>query len=195
MNLEQLIQLDQEITLWVNSFHSPLTDSLWIFLSDTKIWFPAYGVVMGVLIWRLGWKRGVAMILAMILTVVVADQVSHAVRDSVVQRLRPCYTTWMLENGLHWPLPRYSFYGFFSSHASNVFSFAVVSTMALNMDKAHSHRLYIAGVFLWATLVSVSRMMVSAHFFGDVLAGAVFGVAVGLAIGCLFRWIVVKAKL
>ena len=41
----------------------------------------------------------------------------------------------------------------------------------------------------------VSRMMVSAHFFGDVLAGAVFGVAVGLAIGCLFRWGVAKAKL
>lgn len=195
MNLGDLIQLDQQITLWINSFHTPATDNLWIFLSDTKIWFPAYGIVMGVLIWRLGWKRGLVMILAMILTVVVADQVSHAVRDSVVRRLRPCYTTWMLENGLHWPLPRYSFYGFFSSHASNVFSFAVVSTMALNLDKSRSHGLYAGLVFTWATLVAVSRMMVAAHFFGDVLAGSLFGLAVGALIGATARWIVVKAKL
>ena len=195
MNLDSLVAIDQRITLWINSFHTPLTDSFWIFMSDTKIWFPAYGIVMGVLIWRLGWKRGLAMIAAMILTVVVADQASAGIRDGIVQRLRPCYTSWMLENGLHWPLPRYSFYGFFSSHASNVYSFAVVSAMGLQMDKAHSHKAYIWGVFIWATLVAISRMMVSAHFFGDVLAGSLFGLAVGLVIGVVFRWIIVKAKL
>ena len=192
MNLDSVIALDQRITLWLNSFNSPLSDSFWVFMSDTKIWFPAYGVVMGVMIWRLGWKRGLLMILTMILTVVAADQISAGVKDSVM-RLRPCYTTWMLENGLHLPLPRYSLYGFFSSHASNVYSFAVVSLMGLNLDKSRRHCAYGWGVFLWASLVALSRIMVSAHYFGDVLVGTVFGLVIGLVFGLgarfLTRWV------
>ena len=84
MNLDSIIALDQRITLWINSFNSPLSDSFWVFMSDTKIWFPAYGVVMGVMIWRLGWKKGLLMILAMILTVVAADQISAHIKDSVM---------------------------------------------------------------------------------------------------------------
>ena len=179
MSLDPVISLDQRITLWLNSFNSPLSDSFWVFMSDTKIWFPAYGVVMGVMIWRLGWKKGLVMILAMILTVVAADQISSSIKDSVM-RLRPCYTSWMLENGLHLPLPRYSYYGFFSSHASNVYSFAVVSLMGLNLDSEHSHRAYGWGVFIWASLVALSRIMVSAHYLGDVLVGSLFGLVTGL---------------
>ena len=191
MNLDSIIALDQRITLWINSFNSPLSDSFWVFMSDTKIWFPAYGVVMGVMIWRLGWKKGLLMILAMILTVVAADQISAHIKDSVM-RLRPCYNTWMLQHDLHLPLPRYSLYGFFSSHASNVYSFAVVSLMGLNLDKAHKHAAYGWGVFIWASLVALSRIMVSAHFFGDVMVGTVFGLAIGLVFGLVARFLTKK---
>lgn len=184
MSLDPVIALDQRITLWLNSFNSPLTDSFWVFMSDTKVWFPAYAVVMGVMIWRLGWKKGLLMILAMILTLVAADQISDAVKDSVM-RLRPCYNTWMLQNNAHLPLPRYSLFGFFSSHASNVYSFAVVSLMGLKLDKEHSHRAYGWGVFIWASLVALSRIMVSAHFFGDVMVGTVFGLVLGLVFGLI----------
>ena len=62
--MERLIGIDQDITLWLNGFHSPWSDQLWMFLSDVRIWFPMYGVIMGVMIYRLGWKKGLAVILS-----------------------------------------------------------------------------------------------------------------------------------
>ena len=191
--LERLIGIDQDITLWINGFHSEWSDPVWMFLSDVRIWFPAYGVILIMLLYRLGWKKGLVVILSCILTVVLADQISAHVKDSV-GRLRPLYTTALLHDGLHWPLGRYSFYGFFSGHASNAFGFAACSWLGFRLnDRSRDYRIYGWGVFIWAGLVALSRIMMAAHYFGDVLVGALFGLAVGifcaaLSRGVLRRW-------
>ena len=115
MTFGRLIDLDQGITLWLNGFHSAATDPVWMFLSDVRIWFPAYAVVFVMMFCRLGWKKGLIVLLSCILTVVLADQISAHIKDGI-QRLRPLYTTELLQNGLHWPQGRYSFFGFFSGH-------------------------------------------------------------------------------
>ena len=192
--MERLVHIDQEITLWLNGFHSAVTDPLWMFLSDVRIWFPAYAVIFGMMVWKLGWKKGLVVVLSCILTIVLTDQVSAQVKDSV-QRLRPLYTTELLQNGLHWPLGRYSFFGFFSGHASNAFGFAVCSALGFRLnDRNHRYRVYGLCVFLWAVLVSLSRIMLAAHFFGDVLVGALFGTSAGLLLsglarGAIRRWL------
>ena len=56
--MESLIQIDQAITLWINRFHSAPSDQFWMFLSNIRIWFIAYGAIMVVMVRRLGWKRG-----------------------------------------------------------------------------------------------------------------------------------------
>jgi len=178
--LDGLIGWDQDITLWINGFHSAATDPLWMFLSDVRIWFPAYAVILAMMMVRLGWKKGLVVILSCVLTVVLADQISYHIKESV-DRLRPCYTTSLLQQGLHWPLNRYSFYGFFSGHASNAFGFAVCSWLGFRLnDRTARYRAYGWGIFIWAALVSLSRVMMAAHFFGDVLVGTVFGLSVGL---------------
>ena len=48
--LEQLIGIDQDITLWINGLHTAWLESFWIFLSNIPIWFPTYGAIMGVVI-------------------------------------------------------------------------------------------------------------------------------------------------
>lgn len=192
--MERLVHIDQDITLWINSFHSAASDQLWMFLSDVRIWFPAYGIIFGFLIWRLGWKKGLIVILSCILTVVLADQISAHIKDSV-QRLRPMYTTELLQNGLHWPQPRYSFFGFFSGHASNAFGFAVCSFLGFRLnDRTRDYRIYGWVIFIWAALVALSRIMMAAHYFGDILVGTLFGLAVGtfcaaLARGVIRRWL------
>ena len=40
--LDRLIGIDQDITLWINSFHSAWTDPFWMFLSNVRIWFHMY---------------------------------------------------------------------------------------------------------------------------------------------------------
>lgn len=187
--LERLIGLDQDITLWINGFYSPWSDPFWMFLSDVRIWFPAYGVILGMMIYKLGWKRGLVAVLSCVLTVVLADQISAHIKDSV-ERLRPLYTTVLLQNGLHWPLGRYSFFGFFSGHASNAFGFAACSWLGFRNDPSSRYKAYGICVFLWAALVSLSRVMMAAHYFGDVLVGTIFGVAVGTAVALAARAVI-----
>jgi undecaprenyl-diphosphatase len=180
--LDRLIGIDQEITLWINSFHSAWTDSFWIFLSDVKVWFPAYGVILGMMVYRLGWKKGLIVILSCILTVVLADQISYHIKEGI-DRLRPYYTTDLLHRGLHWPYNRSSYFGFFSGHASNAFGFALCSFLGFRLnDRTCRYTAYGCGIFTWATLVALSRVMLAAHFFGDVLVGCLFGLTVGLLV-------------
>ncbi|MBR3387778.1 MAG: phosphatase PAP2 family protein, partial [Bacteroidales bacterium] len=72
-------------------------------------------------------------------------------------------------------------FGFFSGHASNTFGFAICSFLGFRLnDPACRYRAYGWGIFLWAILVSLSRIMMAAHFFGDVLVGILFGLSIGL---------------
>lgn len=195
MNWDGLIGLDRQFTLWLNGLDQAPPCSLWLLLSDARIWFPAYGVVMALLLWRLGWKRGLIVIASLFVTVLLADQLSGLVKHGL-ERLRPCYDLEMLENGLQVPYGKAGgFFGFFSSHAGNCFGFAVSSWLGFrwNDPSGKKYRAYGWGVFLWAALVSLSRVMLAAHFFGDVLVGALFGLAVGLAVEAVTRWIVAKA--
>ena len=192
--LERLIGIDQDITLWFNGFHSAWSDPLWMFMSDVKIWFPMYGIIMAAMIWRLGWKKGLVVILTCVLTVVLADQISYHIKEGL-DRLRPYYTTSLLERGLHWPMNRSSFFGFFSGHASNAWGFAVCSWLGFRLnDRTRSYAIYGCCIFLWAALVALSRVMMAAHFFGDILVGTLFGLAVGtlcaaLGHGVNRRWL------
>ena len=47
-------------------------------------------------------------------------------------------------------------------------------------------------IFLWAALVSLSRVMLAAHFFGDIFVGTLFGLAVGLFCAALGRGVIRK---
>lgn len=185
--LDRLIGIDQEITLWINGFHSAWSDPVWMFFSDVRIWFPMYGVILGMMLFRLGWKKGLVVILSCILTVVLADQISYHIKEGL-DRLRPYYTTEMLERGLHWPLNRSSYFGFFSGHASNAFGFAMCSWLGFRLhDKKYRYRVYGCCIFAWAALVALSRVMMAAHYFGDVFVGTLFGMAVGLFCAALAR--------
>lgn len=189
-----IVQIDQTATLWINKLDTPALYPLWMVLSDAKIWFPAYALVMAFIIWKLGWKKGLLVSVSLILCVVLTDQLSVLVKDSVA-RLRPCYNTWMVENGVIMPYGQTGhLYGFFSSHAANVFGFAAGSSLGLKLN-GKAVPAYAWGVFIWASLVSLGRIMMAAHFLGDVLVGVVFGLSIGVVLAYLVRLIVVKARL
>ena len=190
--MERLIGIDQDITLWLNGFHSSWSDPFWMFMSDVRIWFPMYGIILGMMIYRLGWKKGLVVILSCILTIVLTDQISYHIKEGV-DRLRPFYTTDMLEHGLHWPLNRTGFFGFFSGHASNAFGFAMCSWLGFRLnDKNYRYRVYGCCIFAWAALVALSRVMMAAHFFGDIFVGTLFGMAVGLLCAAIARGVIRK---
>ena len=48
---------------------------------------------------------------------------------------------------------------------------------------------------LWAMLVSLSRTMLAAHYLGDILAGSLFGLTLGLVLAFAAHKLIVKANL
>ena len=194
--LEQLIHIDEQVTLWLNTHSPAFLDPVWELFSEVNIWFPFYTLVVAYVFWRLGWKKGLAILLALILTVVLTDQLSYHLKEAI-QRLRPCHNAWMLDGGLRMPQgPRASLYGFFSGHASNTFGFAAFTCAVLKKnDPIHSYRGWGWFVYIWATLVSLSRIVLAAHFVGDILAGMVFGSCMGWLTAWLCSAVIAKAKL
>jgi len=61
-------------------------------------------------------------------------------------------------------------YGFVSSHAAN--SFALAMLISLLVRK----RRWVALFFLWAILVSYSRIYLGVHYPGDIFGGALVGI-------------------
>ena len=179
---------DQQATLALNSLHSPASDHFWAMMSDKWVWIPFYAVLVWIVFHRLGWKRALILIAAVLIAFVLSDRISTLIKYAV-GRLRPCYTTSLLEGGLHTPEGRGGFYGFFSSHASNAFMLIACVLTGLRADTTHRHTDVAVIGFTWATLVALSRVMMGKHFLGDILVGALFGLAVGYALGLLARWL------
>ena len=193
--LETLSALDNDITLSVNAWSSPLSDALWRTMSDKEIWFPLYALIAALLLLKLGWRRGLVALLAVALTVLLCDQVSGLVKDWA-DRLRPCHDQGMLDRGLRVLERRGSLYGFFSAHSANAFGIAVTSLMFLKLSgRGALVRVYSGLICIWALMVSVSRVFVGKHFFGDVVVGIFAGYLIGLAVWRILRpWALKIAK-
>jgi len=194
--MESLVQLDQQLTLWLNLHNPSALNGFWHVVSSVKIWYPLYGFMAGVILWKLGWKKGLAVIATLILGIVLTDQIANLVKDGVM-RLRPCRDAWMTENGVLCPDGMIGgLYGFFSGHAANSFGFAAGSWAGLQLnDRKHRYGIYGCCIMIWAAVISLSRIMLAAHYLGDILVGCLFGLALGFGLAFLAHWIIVKAHL
>jgi undecaprenyl-diphosphatase len=182
---------DQDVTLFLNGLSVPATDQLWVLMSDKTIWVPAYLICAWMLFRRLGWKRAVVVLISAAIAFGLCDQFSNLVKNSVL-RLRPSYSERMLSGGLTVLEGRGGFYGFFSAHAANAFALAMCLIIGFRNDISHTYNGFYKFALLWAFLVAASRIFVGKHYFGDVVVGAVVGVAVGYFVGMLSRFIIQK---
>jgi undecaprenyl-diphosphatase len=183
---DAVVRADQAATLWINSFHTPFTDSVWIFFSKVEVWIPLYALIAFFLFRRLGWKRALVAIAAIALTAVCSDQTANLFKDWIC-RLRPSHDPWMLAHGLYLPYDAGGLYGFFSGHAANTFGFAASTLAIFRSDEGHSYKAYGWAIFIWAFLVSLSRIFLGRHFLGDILVGAAVGMLLGWLFALVFR--------
>ena len=177
-----LDSLDRSVTLAINnSSGGGLIDSLSIFFSGKIEMVPLYLIVAALLVWRLGWKRGLYAIALAALCFVCCDQACNVIKDAVA-RPRPCHDDYMISSGLRILVKKGGRFGFCSAHAANCFGFATCTYFSLRRDSSRKWRGYGATIYLWASLVGLSRIMVGKHYVGDVLVGALLGVAMGSAL-------------
>ena len=185
---QTLEQADKLATLEITSWRSAITDPIWQIFSNIPIWVPMYVIIVAFIIQRLGWKKGLIVVAAAALTFGFCDQSSNFIK-ALPERLSPCHDPYMIHNGLN-ILESGGKFSFFSAHAANAFGLATCTTIGFRIDKRLKYKGYITWMYIWATLVAVSRIFVGKHFLGDVIVGICVGTLAGLAFGTLAKVII-----
>ncbi len=171
--------VDEDITLFINSFHCVASDQFWQFCSNKIAWIPIYVFAVIFLIKHIGWKRSLAFLVAIGLGFLFCDQLANLVKHSV-SRLRPNYSYGATQHGLIVLESRRGFFGFFSAHAANAFCIAACYAKGLKYGNYEHSKAVSVSAYVWAALVALSRVFVGKHYFGDILAGTIIGLIVGL---------------
>lgn len=181
--LHELLELDKEIFLFLNSFHTPWLDPVMLFITETYAWLPLYIFLLYVIFRDLGIEGWIALV-GITLTIVLADQVTSSIMKPYFARLRPSQDP-ALEGLIH-IVNGYKGgkYGFASGHAANTFGAATF--LYLILGKKHRWALLL---FLWAAVVTYSRIYLGVHYPGDIMAGGMVGVLAGAASYGIFRLI------
>lgn len=187
---QNIHHIDQQITLLLNSWNSGISDYIWLIFTNIPIWIPMYILIIALVMMRLGWKKGLIVVTAAVLTFAFCDQFSNLIKEAT-ERLRPCNDPFMLHNGLH-VLEGGGKYGFFSAHAANAFGLATSTVIGLRLDKRLKYRGYATWMYVWATMVALSRIFVGKHYLGDVIVGICVGLTAGWAFGSLARIVIKK---
>lgn len=184
--IEIITKWDEAAFLWLNSFHSEALDSIVLQLTQTITWIPLYLLVL-YQIYRTDPKNTAWILGGVMLTILLADQVSSGLMKPYFERLRPCHDPrW--EGMLHLYGRCGGLYGFVSSHAANTFGLATFLTLKLGKKQKA-----IAWLFLYALIVSYTRIYLGVHYPLDLFFGAIVGV-----LAAYFSWfcvVVIKRKI
>ena len=180
--LDTITALDRQLLLAVNRAHSPGLDAVMVFASNRLVWFPAYALLIGWLIYQFRW-RALLLLPLVVAAVGLADSITSRLFKPFFGRPRPCHDG-RLVGLLHLPDGCGGMFGFLSSHAANSVALAVFLALVLPAGRFRPLKW---GVAAWALLLSYSRMYLAAHYPADVLGGALVGALLAWLAAALFR--------
>lgn len=172
--MEYLKTLDTELFLFLNGSHNAFFDPIMFWLSDKLIWIPMYLLIVFLIIRRYK-LQGILILGFIALTIVLCDQTASGLLKNTVQRLRPSHDptlTGLVHLSKAGPG---GLYGYASSHAANVFGLATFLCFALD----EKFKILKYWMFIWAILVSYSRIYNGVHYPGDVITGILIGTVFG----------------
>lgn len=168
--IETLLMWDKELFLTLNAVNNPQVDMLMFYISKMWVWIPLYIGVIYFFVRK--WKmEAVWIILSVVICVVLTDQLTNLTKE-IFQRLRPSHDPDL--QGLVHHVNGYvgGKFGFVSGHSSNVFGFALLSSLIFK------NRYYTWSIFTWAVIVAYSRIYLGVHYPLDIFCGMVLGLGV-----------------
>lgn len=183
--MDYLQQLDIQALIAINRAHTVYLDHLMTLAAGKITWL----LMIVVLLWitaRKGWKQSLVLLGAIALTILIADQVASSLIKPWVMRLRPTHDP-SLEGTIHIINGyRGGMYGFVSSHAGNTLGSALLVMLIVR------NRFTTLALGAWVALVCYCRMYQGVHYPGDILGGAVVGVAAALLVFALYKALVAR---
>lgn len=166
--IETAKKWDEDLFLWLNSFHADWMDPIMFQISETITWTPLF-IYLIYLIFKRDRANAWWVLGGVALTILAADQFTSGFLKPLMERLRPCHDPrW--EGIMHNYERCGGLYGFVSSHAANTFGVSVFLNLKLK-GKVKNLR----WLFLYAVVVSYSRIYLGVHYPFDIVLGALIG--------------------
>lgn len=191
--LHELLDWDRRLLIWLNSFHTDWLDPVMYYTSQTFFWLPLYVFLIWLIVKDFK-KEWWVPIIGIIVTIVLADQVTTSLMKPFFARLRPSQEPSLqgivhLVRDYHGEIYTGGLYGFASSHAANTFGTATFFALVFR-----SRHRWINWLFLWAAVMTYTRIYLGAHYPGDILVGAIVGFFSGLTGFKLYQVIMKKLE-
>lgn len=185
--MEFLNSVDTKLFLFLNGLHCSSLDPIMYWFSDKWAWIPMYLLIAFFIVKR--YKiRGMVMLLFVGLLIVLCDQTASHLIKNAVQRLRPSHEPALAGLIYLSKAGAGGLFGFVSSHAANAFGLATFFYFMLD----DSFKILKYWLFIWAVLVSYSRIYNGVHYPGDVLVAMLLGTLLGYAMASLYKFIYEK---
>lgn len=184
MNIITTIKdIDTQLFLFLNSMHNDFFDVIMYWFSNKLIWIPLYLYFFFLAFKKVG-DRIWLVTISVALLILLSDQLSvHAFKE-VFLRYRPCHNV-LIQAQVHLLNGHCGgTYGFVSSHAANTFALAMFLSLFF---KGHIKKFSIF-IFIWAALVSYSRIYNGVHYPADIAVGAILGMGVGVMVFKMYQY-------
>lgn len=169
--MEQLIQLDKELFIFLNGLGSEPFDAFWLIITKQLNWTPFFIAVFYLLQRKIGWKNLGIILLFIAVLITFTDQITNLIKYQF-QRLRPCNDEEI--SGIIRIVKSSKTYSFFSGHAAN----SMASTMFIFLLIRKYYK-YTYLLFLFPLIFAYSRIYLGLHFPSDILTGYLFGGSLG----------------
>ncbi|MBL7875187.1 MAG: phosphatase PAP2 family protein [Cyclobacteriaceae bacterium] len=171
--LDRLIEWDKELLIYLNGFHTPWLDPVMLLITKTVFWTPLFAFLI-FLIFKNFKKDAWFILIGAIVTIVLCDQITSTFMKPFFARLRPSHDPSLAGLLHHVQDYRGGRYGFSSGHAANTFGAALFVWFTLRPVYR-----WTGVIFLWAALMTYTRIYLGVHFPGDILVGATVGLVCG----------------
>ena len=172
---DKLKSLDIDLLIFLNNLGSEQFDFLWLIITNKYTWIPLYIFLIYLHLNSIRLKiRSIFLFFFVIGILILFTDQSSNLSKQFFEILRPCNDESVsrlirvVKTGCG------GLYGFFSAHAANSFAIATFFYFL------HS-KYYKIGklLFIWATVVSYSRVYCGVHFPTDIVIGGAYGLIAG----------------
>lgn len=185
--MEELIQLDKDLFLYLNNLGVPAWDGFWLFMTEKLYQIPLYAVLLFFFYKYFGIRGTIITLVVVTLLITATDQLSNLFKNVLFMRPRPCRADGVADL-TRFIAERCGRHGYFSGHAASSMALAFFTGLALR-----KHLKYIFPfMVIWSIVVSYSRIYIGVHYPGDIVTGMAIGIILGVGAYKLHTFLVKK---